>query len=174
MNPTLYEERKHTIRSFYRTLRKMPTYDECAKLFHLRSKGSLHKYVRRFIADGFLMKGKTGTLIPTEKLYGMKVLDNTKTQFPPQNEEEWLETLNIEEYLVNNPSSTYLFKIKGNAMPEAGIFEGDFVLIDRSKTTKKGDIVLTRLKNQWVLTKMGKPEYKNAAVVIGVIRKYGQ
>ena len=77
-------------------------------------------------------------------------------------------------------------------MIDAGIMEGDMVLVDRSKTAQSGDIVIAEVDGKWTIKYLSKindkitlrpgnkkfktitptEELKIAAVVIAVIRKY--
>jgi len=46
---------------------------------------------------------------------------------------EYLEmSLDINKELVNNPSSTFYGRVKGNSMIDAGIHDGDILVIDKS------------------------------------------
>jgi DNA polymerase V len=51
--------------------------------------------------------------------------------------------LDLNQLLVAHPSSTYLFRIRGEHWAGQGIFDGDIALIDRSLTAKPQDIVMT-------------------------------
>ena len=95
-------------------------------------------------------------------------------------------------YLIKNKEATYMLKVSGDSMKDAGIMNGDMVLVDRSLTAVPGDIVIAEIDKQWTikyLRKSGKniylepankkfsniyptEELKVAAVVKAVIRKY--
>lgn len=114
--------------------------------------------------------------------------------FPSQTEETLLESITLEEWLVRNPSSTFLIKVVGESMVEAGILPGDFVLVDRSLTPKNNDIVVVRIEDEWtmkyffkkgnkILLKPAHPRYPTLnfsserdieifGIVVAVIRKY--
>lgn len=50
--------------------------------------------------------------------------------------------LDINEYLIRNPVSTFIFSVAGDSMKEAGIFSGDKLVVDRSVAAQHGDIVV--------------------------------
>jgi len=52
------------------------------------------------------------------------------------------ELVDINGYLIRNEIATYIFRVKGNAMIDAGIFDGDVLVVDRSIEPKHNDIVL--------------------------------
>lgn len=51
--------------------------------------------------------------------------------------------LDLNQLLVQHPSSTYLFRISGHTWAEQGVFDGDIAIIDRALQAAPHDIVLT-------------------------------
>jgi len=114
--------------------------------------------------------------------------------FPSQTEDLLLESISLEEWLIPNPSSTYLIKVVGESMLQAGILPGDYVLVDRSLTPRNNDIVVVRIEDEWtmkyffrekgrIVLKAAHPSYPPLllspeadlevfGVVVAVIRKY--
>ncbi|TXT28150.1 MAG: DNA polymerase V [Rhodocyclaceae bacterium] len=50
--------------------------------------------------------------------------------------------LDINEYLVPNPVSTFFFPVQGDSMQGAEIFDGDILVVDRSIKLRHGHIVV--------------------------------
>lgn len=50
--------------------------------------------------------------------------------------------LDINEYLVPNPVSTFFFPVQGDSMQGAEIFDGDILVVDRSIKPRHGHIVV--------------------------------
>ena len=85
-----------------------------------------------------------------------------------------------------------MLKVKGDSMIDAGIVEGDMVLVERRSEAKSGEIVIAEVDGGWTMKYFKKTgsqvmliaankKYKPiipkedlviAAVVIAVIRKY--
>lgn len=192
MSPTIYEQRKKKLLRYYRENHALPTYDELVDLFGVKSKGSIHKYVQKFIEDGLIGKNETGKLIPTSKLYGLRVLGSVQAGFPSPAEEELADTMSLDQYLIDNPTASYILQVSGDSMIDAGIVEGDMVVVDRSKSANSGDIVIANVDNDWTMKyymKRGPKIFLRAAnkkypdihpeielkiggVVTAVIRKY--
>lgn len=63
----------------------------------------------------------------------------------------------INGYLIRNEIATYIFRVKGNAMIDAGIFDGDVLIVDRSIEPKHNDIVLVTLNNEFTVKRLYKP-----------------
>lgn len=166
MNYQLYETRKQKLVDYYKRHKQLPTYDELAGIFDLNSKGSLHKYLHRFVEDGFIAKSDTGRLIPTTKLYGLRVLGTVQAGFPTDAEEEDIDTLSLDEYLIKDPKDSYMLQVNGDSMIDAGIMSGDMVIVNRQKKPGIGDIVVAHVDNEWTMKyfmKKGKKIFLRAA-----------
>lgn len=50
--------------------------------------------------------------------------------------------LDINEYLVRNPVSTFFFPVQGDSMEGAEIFDGDILVVDKSVPARHGHIVV--------------------------------
>lgn len=60
--------------------------------------------------------------------------------------------LSLDRLLIRHPSSTYLFRIRGHAWEERGIFDGDIALIDRATNPQPSDLVATWQDDTFALT----------------------
>lgn len=170
----------------------MPTYSEMMQLYGYKSKAAVFFVIQKFIKEGVLSKDKKGKLIP-KRLYGnISLLGYVEAGFPSPAEEELIDTMSLDEYLIGNKEATFMLKVKGDSMIDAGIREGDMVLVERGKQAKPGQIVIAEVDGEYTMkylrVKNGKhyleaanekykPIYpKNElqveAVVSAVIRKY--
>ena len=52
---------------------------------------------------------------------------------------------------MENDTATFFVRVKGDSMIEAGIFDNDVLVIDRSKTHQTGDIVLAMLDGEFTV-----------------------
>lgn len=50
--------------------------------------------------------------------------------------------LDINDYLIRSPVSTFFFEVQGDSMEGARIFDGDVLVVDRSITALHGHIVV--------------------------------
>jgi repressor LexA len=180
------------IRDFYQDYRRMPNYREIMDITGFKSKNAVYKLINRLTAQGFIEKDSLGKLIPKRLFNEVPIVGQVAAGFPSPAEEELTDTLSLDQYLIGNKEATYLFKVEGDSMIEAGIMPGDMVLVERKNEAKDGDIIIALVDQEWTIKyfrKEGgkvyleaanknyqpifpKGELKIAAVVKAVIRKY--
>ena len=65
--------------------------------------------------------------------------------------------LDLNQFLVPHKASTYFLKVSGDAMTNAGIIDGDFLVVDRAREVshnqiivveENGELVVRRFKQQ--------------------------
>jgi len=184
---------KNKIISFYKANKRMPVYTEMMKLLGFKSKNAVAKVIHKLIDDGVFDKDSSGHLIPNKLLGEVPLLGLVEAGFPTTAEEIDLDTINIDDYLIRDKDSSYLLKVKGDSMIDAGIHEGDMVIAEKTKREPRdGEIVIASVDGGWTMkyyrNRLGKiylepankdfspiyPEHELqiAAIVKGVIRKY--
>jgi SOS regulatory protein LexA len=188
----MYDKYKQKILAFYIHYRRMPSYSEILALTGLASKNSVYKLVNKLVDEGFLDKDRQGRLVPN-RIYGeVRVLGFIEAGFPSPAEEETLDMMSLDDYLIEKKEATYLLRVQGDSMIEAGICEGDMVIAERTTQAKVDDIVIAEVDGGWTMkylkqkggqyylepankkysSIMPTEELKIAAIVRGVIRKY--
>jgi hypothetical protein len=82
--------------------------------------------------------------------------------------------LDLNQLLVRQPSSTYLFRVTGHQWADQGIFDGDIAVIDRALQAGPTDLIVTwrtggsTICRQHQLT----PEDRPWGVVTAIIHRY--
>ncbi len=61
------------------------------------------------------------------------------------------EHIDLNHYLVRNPSTTFLVRATGESMIEAGIRDGDLLVVDRSVEPSNGKIIIAAVDNQFTV-----------------------
>ena len=64
--------------------------------------------------------------------------------------------LDLNDILVRNPQATFLMRVAGDSMRDAGIDNGDLVLIDRAVTPAHGHIVIAVVEQEFVCRRLVK------------------
>lgn len=139
------------LRAFFAKEKRMPGYNEMLKLFDYRSKNAVHGLLDRLRKLGYVRKIR-GKLSPTGRLTGtIRLLGTVQAGFPSPAEEELADVLSLDEFLVKKPEATYMLKVSGDSMSEAGIYPGDIALVERGCTPKQGDIVVAQVDGEWTM-----------------------
>lgn len=187
-----YREYKEELASFYRTHKRMPSFSELMKLWGYKTKSAVNYRVEQMIDEGIVSKDRSGRLIPNHLEDGVKLLGLVEAGFPSPAEEELLDVISFDEYLTPNKESSYILKVKGDSMIDAGIQPGDMVIVERRASYKPGQIVIASVDGEYTmkyLRKNGdkhylepanerykpiypKESFRIEAVVTGVVRKY--
>jgi len=139
------------INIFYINKKKMPTYSDMLGIFNLRSKNAVFKRVKALIGAGLLEKDPSGKILPRNIARPIPLAGFIRAGFPSPAEEELRDVMSLDEYLISNPRATYLLKVEGDSMINAGICQGDIVLVQKNLEPRTGDIVVAQVDNEWTL-----------------------
>jgi SOS regulatory protein LexA len=141
------------LRAFYTRHKRLPSFSEIQKLLHYQSKGGVSRLIPHLIERGVIRKDSKGKLLPTPLLEGMgiKLLGEVQAGFPSPAEEELVDTLSLDDFLVRKPEASYLLKVSGDSMIEAGICPNDLVIVERGRQPGNGDIVIAQVDGEWTM-----------------------
>ncbi len=64
--------------------------------------------------------------------------------------------IDLNEQLIKNKPATYFFRMKGDAMREAGIFDGDVLIVDRSLKLANGKVIVAILNGELLVRRFHK------------------
>jgi len=64
--------------------------------------------------------------------------------------------IDLNEHLIRNKPATYFFRMKGDAMREAGIYDGDILIVDRSVKLVDGRIIVAVLNGELLVRRFHK------------------
>lgn len=115
-----------------------------------------------------------------------------RNTFPSPAEEEMADALSLDEWLIGNHEASFMLRVSGDSMIDAGLLEGDLVILERGRQPKSGDIVVAEIDHAWTVKffekrsgqiilvpankkyqpLVPKEELKIAGVVTAVVRKY--
>jgi len=59
--------------------------------------------------------------------------------------------IDLNQELISNPSSTFYARVKGTSMQDAGIMDGDILVIDKSLEPKDGDTAVCFIDGEFTL-----------------------
>ena len=182
------------LKRFYWQNKRLPSRAELARLCGFKSKNAAQYWIKRWRESGAVRVDEAGYLLPGDKLFGLKVLGSVEAGWPSPAEEEMVDTISLDDWLISNKQSSFMLTVSGDSMIDAGIHPGDTVILDRGRLPKRGDVVVAEIDHDWTIkfyekrgkevvlepanrrykTLVPKEELRVAGVVTAVIRKYHQ
>ncbi len=133
-----------------------PTLKEIGEALNINSKGTVHRYVESLIKKKHLRRTGRGwrgirltgerdrrlTILPLEgRIAAGKPIEAITDQ----------EEVNFSDLLLG--PDRFVLKVAGDSMTDAGILDGDLVVIKKSNTAENGDIVVALIDNEEVTLK---------------------
>jgi DNA polymerase V len=64
--------------------------------------------------------------------------------------------IDLNEQLIKNKPATYFFRMRGDAMKDAGIFDNDVLIVDRSLKLANGKIIVAVLNGEMLVRRFHK------------------
>lgn len=181
-----------------------PSYREIAEAFKLGSVATVAEHVDTLIAKGLLRKNENEArslqlIQPSEEEFDsdhaqvLPIMGMIAAGQPIETISGHAETLEVPPFMVGRKHS-YVLQVRGESMKDAGIMDGDYVVIQEKPEPSRGDMVVAlvngeaTLKRYYkekdhirlqpenatmepILVKPGTP-FEIQGICIGVIRKY--
>jgi SOS-response transcriptional repressor LexA len=126
-----------------------------ATLWGISAKSWVSECVKRFEEAGYLDWTPDRQLKPGARFFERRLADSTvQAGLPNPAISDGYDLITIDDYLVRLPSRTSLVRVKGDSMEDAGILDGDLVVVEKQPTAKKGDIVVAIVDGQFTLKRL--------------------
>ncbi|MDD5177552.1 MAG: S24 family peptidase [Sterolibacterium sp.] len=143
------------LRDYYAINRRIPSYQRICLLLGFTSKASAHTLLQRLEIAGFVQRTDDSAWIPTglffeRPLEQIPVSTGASGTIDGKTAEDFL----VNDYLLCNPSRTVMVTVRGESMIDAGIYDGDLVVVERTKTAKTGDFVIAIVDNKIMLKEL--------------------
>jgi repressor LexA len=164
MLPPLTKKQKkvlNCIEGFIQEHGYTPSYREIATCLGYASPSTVHQHVQALCDKGIINTGEDGSarsieLIETENVLSMSImlpLAGLITAGEPIEAIQDCEAIAVPADFVIDAENSYVLKVKGRSMIEDGIFDGDYVVIERNHSPSNGDIVVALLDNAYATLK---------------------
>jgi len=76
--------------------------------------------------------------------------------FPSPAEDYIDKSLDLNEYLIRHPAATFFVKVEGSSMINAGIHDGDLLIVDRAVEPADGRIVIAVINGEMTVKRIRK------------------
>lgn len=99
------------------------------------------------------------TPIPFEKRTSLKlprVSASVEAGFPSPADDHLERGIDLNEELIRNPAATFLVRVKGESMRDAGIHSGDTLIVDKSVTPADRQIVVAMIDGEFTVKRFRK------------------
>lgn len=134
-----------------------PSVREMCKATGLNSTSSVHAHLTTLEKKGYIVKGSNKMRaievtdidnpysdLPKQEVVYLPIIGNVAAGSPLLAVENVEDLLPVSIDFIGN-SESYVLKIKGDSMIEAGILDGDYVIVNKQNVAKNGDIVVALL-----------------------------
>lgn len=184
------------LRAFLLREKALPSYARLGELLGFKGKAGAFRAIKRLMAAGYLEQSPGGRVVPTDRFFELPNLDDTLHAGFSESV-AWsggIESHALDRLLVDHPARTVLVPIRGDSMIEAGVFNGDTAVVERTQSAVSGDFVAALVDGQCTVKELryerSKPvlvphnkayevirprhELLILGVVRGIVRRYGQ
>ena len=169
----------------------LPSFRQIAEDLKFKYHNSVQHYLEALMFSGVVQKIDS-FLYLDKKLFGLKIYDSTVPAGLPATAEDTYEVFDFEDYLKADEDRSFMLRVSGDSMIEAGIYDGDLIVVDRKIQPTHGVIVVAIIDGgytvKYLRKKAGKyylkaanPKYKDiypesefkiVGVVTGSVRKF--
>ena len=132
-----------------------PSVREICAALGFKSTSSAHQYIGRLAEKGYIDKGDLKTraikVVGTESTISVPIVGKVAAGEPI------LATENIEDYMTIGESffskdalhnDNFILKVQGESMIEAGINNGDYIIVSKQSTARNGEIVVAMIEGE--------------------------
>ena len=183
------------LQNYYAKHHSFPSYARLCRVLGLAAKSAVNKVLLRLVEQGYLKRTVDEVWVPAESFFERKLSDTSVVAgLPTFVSNVTADPFMIDQFLINNPSKTILVPVQGDSMINAGINDGDVVVVELGSTANNGDIVVAAVDDQFTVKTLGKKRGKAVllpandsypiirpkesleiiGVIVGLIRKYGK
>ena len=102
---------------------------------------------------------KISQLQHDEKLSGLQFFEGrVQAGFPSPAQGEYADSIDLNRALITNPAATFCARVMGDSMVDAGINEGNLLIIDRSLPPHDGSIAVCFIDGDFTVKRLSVKE----------------
>ncbi|MBF0569729.1 MAG: transcriptional repressor LexA [Candidatus Omnitrophica bacterium] len=160
-NDTLTDKQRDVLKFIYEQIRFQqlaPTIREIGDHFGFTSTGTVRDYLKALVDKGYIriQEGKSRAIeLVKEALFQVPVLGRVQAGQPVYAAEDLVGYLSLEPLAFPGPD-VFALRVRGLSMRDAGIMEGDFVLIRKQEHAQSGDIVVALIGDEATVKRLAR------------------
>lgn len=160
MKKEITSRQKELLRFIIKQIREYnlpPSVSEMAVFLKVKSKNAVAKLLAALEKSGHVKtSGKARGISVLDSLgeslekglISVPLLGNIQAGSPHLAEEQIEEWINLPQTLIRGRRDVFLLRVRGDSMVNAGIYEGDLVIVRPTKEVKNNDIVVALLHDE--------------------------
>lgn len=162
---------------YYNENNVYPTFDEMRDSLKIKSKSGIHKLLSSLEEKGFVNRlphkaralSINSSVNKNEK--NLPFLGRIAAGNPIEAITGSFEQISVPNYLINNKDEHFSLEVSGDSMVDAGIFDGDIVIIRKTEAANSGDIVVALIDQNEVTLKRFR-SFKNSIALEPANKNY--
>lgn len=139
------------LQDYYADNGVLPSFSKIAALIGLKSTSAVSVMVDRLKATDHLASTPERRLIPSTHFFERPLADTTRAGQPTPANDVRADVVSIDRHLIQKPSHTVLLTVRGDSMVDAGLLEGDTIVVVKGAPHKAGDIVVAIVDNEFTV-----------------------
>ena len=143
------------IKDFLKMKGYPPSVREIGEKVGLSSSSTVHSYLHMLEADGKIHRDPTKPRAielvgekPWEHMLRVPLVGNVAAGVPITAEENVEEVFNVPSSLIGTQDDTFMLRVQGESMINAGIYDGDYIFVKEQNTARNGEIVVALVENE--------------------------
>ena len=156
-----------------------PTFDEMRDFLQIKSKSGIHKLLSSLEEKGFVNRlphkaralSINTNINVNENEKDLPFLGRIAAGNPIEAITGSFEQISVPNYLINNKDEHFTLEVTGDSMIEAGIYDGDIVVIRKMEVANSGDIVVALIDQNEVTLKRFR-SFKNSIALEPANKNY--
>ena len=162
---------------YYNKNHVYPTFDEMRNFLQIKSKSGIHKLLSSLEEKGFVnrLPHKARALSINRNINedekDLPFLGRIAAGNPIEAITGSFEQISVPNYLINNKDEHFTLEVTGDSMIDAGIYDGDIVVIRKTEVANSGDIVVALIDQSEVTLKRFR-SFKNSIALEPANKNY--
>ena len=143
------------IKDFLKMKGYPPSVREIGEKVGLSSSSTVHSYLHMLEADGKIHRDPTKPRAieiigenPWENMLRVPLVGKVAAGIPITAEENIEEVFNVPASLLGTQDDTFMLRVQGESMINAGIYDGDYIFVKEQNTARNGEIVVALVENE--------------------------
>ena len=143
------------IKDFLKMKGYPPSVREIGEKVGLSSSSTVHSYLHMLEADGKIHRDPTKPRAieiigenPWENMLRVPLVGKVAAGIPITAEENIEEVFNVPASLLGTQDDTFMLRVQGESMINAGLYDGDYIFVKEQNTARNGEIVVALVENE--------------------------